>query len=76
MISKIFGNKETIFLLKEFIVNPPKQLAKENNISIKYKNWNIYYQGNKIIRDQVMPNTIEFEKNNISLKIFIADWVL
>ena len=76
LISKIFGKKETIFLLKEFIVNPPKQLAKENNISIKYKNWNIYYQGNKIIRNQVMPNTIEFEKNNLSLKIFITDWVL
>ena len=75
-MSKIFSKKENIFLLKEFIVNPPKQLAKKNNISIKYKNWNIYYEGSKIIRDQMLPNTIEFEKNNINLKIFISDWVL
>jgi outer membrane biogenesis lipoprotein LolB len=76
LMSKIFSKKENIFLLKEFIVNPPKQLAKKNNISIKYKNWNIYYEGSKIIRDQMLPNTIEFEKNNINLKIFISDWVL
>ena len=76
LISRVFSKKENIFLLKEFIVNPPQQLIKKNNISIKYKNWNIYYQGNKIIRNQILPNTIEFEKGNISLKIFIADWSL
>jgi outer membrane biogenesis lipoprotein LolB len=74
LISKIFGDKENIFLLKEFIVNPPKQIPNINNIIIKYKNWNIHYQGNKVIRDRVLPNTIEFEKNNVSLKIFIEDW--
>ena len=76
LISKIFGKKENIFLLKEFIVNPPKQLSNENTITIKYKNWNIIYQGNKVIRDRMLPNTIEFQKNNVSLKIFIADWIL
>ena len=76
LISKIFGKKENIFLLKEFIVNPPQQLSVKNNITIKYKNWDIHYQGNKIIREQLLPNTIEFEKNNISLKIFIMDWAL
>ena len=76
LISKIFGEKENIFLLKEFIVNPPKQISDINNITIKYKNWDIHYQGNKIIREQLLPNTIEFEKNNISLKIFIVDWSL
>ena len=76
LISKIFGKKENIFLLKEFIVNPPKQVSNENTITIKYKNWNIVYQGNKVIRDRMLPNTIEFQKNNVSLKIFIADWIL
>ena len=76
LISKIFGKKENIFLLKEFIVNPPKQVSNENTITIKYKNWNIVYQGNKVIRDRMLPNTIEFEKNNVSLKIFIVDWSL
>ena len=76
LISKIFGKRESIFLLKEFIVNPPKKLSKVNNIIVKYKNWNIHYQGNKIIRGRILPNTIEFEKANISLKIFIADWIL
>ena len=76
LISKIFGEKENIFLLKEFIVNPPKQISDINNITIKYKNWNIHYQGNKVIRDRVLPNTIEFEKNNVSLKIFIEDWAV
>ena len=76
LISKIFGKKENIFLLKEFIINPPVQLSNNKSITIKYKNWNIYYQGNKIIRNQILPNTIEFEKGNISLKIFIADWSL
>ena len=76
LISKIFDKKENIFLLKEFIVNPPKQLSNTNNITIKYKNWNIVYQGNKVIRDRMLPNTIEFQKNNVSLKIFIADWIL
>jgi len=76
LISKIFGDKENIFLLKEFIVNPPKQIPNINNIIIKYKNWNIHYQGNKVIRDRVLPNTIEFEKNNVSLKIFIEDWAV
>ena len=76
LISKIFGKKENIFLLKEFIVNPPKQVSNENTITIKYKNWNIVYQGNKVIRDRMLPNTIEFKKNNVSLKIFIADWIL
>ena len=47
-----------------------------NNISIKYDYWNISYQGNKIIRGQLFPNTIKFEKNNINLKIFISDWIL
>ena len=76
LISKIFDKKENIFLLKEFIVNPPKQVSNENTITIKYKNWNIVYQGNKVIRDRMLPNTIEFQKNNVSLKIFIADWIL
>ena len=76
LISKIFGEKENIFLLKEFIVNPPKQISDINNITIKYKNWNIHYKGNKVIRDQILPRTIEFEKNNVSLKIFIVDWAL
>ena len=76
LISKIFGEKENIFLLKEFIVNPPKQISDINNITIKYKNWNIHYKGNKVIRDQILPSTIEFEKNNVSLKIFIVDWAL
>ena len=76
LISKIFGKRESIFLLKEFIVNPPKKLSKVNNIIVKYKNWNIHYQGNKIIRGRILPNTIEFEKANISLKIFISDWIL
>ena len=76
LISKIFGSKENIFLLKEFIINPPQQLSSMNNISIKYENWNISYQGNKIIRGQLFPNTIKFEKNNIDLKIFISDWIL
>ena len=76
LISKIFGKKENIFLLKEFIVNPPTQLSNIKNITIEYKNWNIHYQGNNVIRGQMLPNTIEFEKNNISLKIFIVDWVL
>ena len=76
LISKIFGKKENIFLLKEFIVNPPKQLFDKKNITIRYKNWDIHYQGNKIIRDLILPNTIEFEKDNISLKIFISDWIL
>jgi len=62
--------------LKEFIINPPQQLSSMNNISIKYENWNISYQGNKIIRGQLFPNTIKFEKNNINLKIFISDWIL
>ena len=62
LISKIFGKKENIFLLKEFIVNPPKQVSNENTITIKYKNWNIVYQGNKVIRDRMLPNTIEFKK--------------
>ena len=76
LISKIFGEKENIFILKEFIVNPPKQISDINNITIKYKNWNIHYKGNKVIRDQILPRTIEFEKNNVSLKIFIVDWAL
>ena len=76
LISKIFGKKENIFLLKEFIVNPPKQVSNENTITIKYKNWNIVYQGNKVIRDRMLPNIIEFQKNNVSLKLFIADWIL
>ena len=76
LISKIFGEKENIFILKEFIVNPPKQISDINNITIKYKNWNIHYKGNKVIRDQILPHTIEFEKNNVSLKIFIVDWAL
>ena len=76
LISKIFGNKENIFILKEFIINPPKQLSDNKSITIKYKNWGIHYQGNKVIRGRILPNTIEFEKANISLKIFIADWVL
>ena len=76
LISKIFGKKENIFLLKEFIINPPVQLSNNKSITIKYKNWNIYYQGNKVIRNRILPNTIEFEKDNISLKIFIVDWIL
>jgi len=76
LISKIFGKKENIFLLKEFILNPPTQLSNINNITINYKNWNIHYQGNKGIRGRILPNTIEFQKNNISLKIFISDWTL
>ena len=76
LISKIFGKKENIFLLKEFIINPPLQLSNNKSIKIKYKDWNIYYQGNKVIRDRILPNTIEFEKDNISLKIFIVDWIL
>jgi outer membrane biogenesis lipoprotein LolB len=76
LISKIFGKKENIFLLKEFILNPPKQLSNIRDITIRYKNWNIVYQGNKVIRNHILPNTIEFEKNNISLKIFISDWIL
>jgi outer membrane biogenesis lipoprotein LolB len=75
IITDIFGNKENIFLLKQFITKPPQQLSYKNNILIKYKNWNIYYQGNKIIRNKLLPNTIMFEKNNISLKIFISDWI-
>ena len=76
LISKIFGEKENIFIIKEFIVNPPKQISDINNITINYKNWNIHYKGNKVIRDQILPRTIEFEKNNVSLKIFILDWAL
>lgn len=76
LISKIFGSKESIFLLKEFITAPPMQLAAEDHITIKYNQWDIIYQGKKIIRGQLVPNTIKFKKNNISLKIFIVDWVL
>ncbi len=76
IISKIFGSEENIFLLKEFIINPPKQLATIDNISIKYNNWSIFYKGNKTLRGRLIPNTIEFKKNNISLKVFITDWVI
>ncbi|MDC0127038.1 hypothetical protein OAI28_02040 [Methylophilaceae bacterium] len=76
LIAKIFDKKENIFLLKEFIVNPPRQLSNNKSITVKYKNWNIHFQGNKVIRHRILPNTIEFEKANISLKIFITDWVL
>tara|TARA_B110000238_G_scaffold141268_1_gene152414 strand:- start:516 stop:1079 length:564 start_codon:yes stop_codon:yes gene_type:complete len=76
LISKIFGSEESIFLLKKFITNPPKQLAALEHITIQYNKWDVIYQGNKIIRGQLIPNTIEFKKNNISLKIFIIDWVL
>jgi len=76
LISKIFGKKENIFLLKEFIINPPRQLSHNKSITIKYKDWNIYYEGIKVIGHEILPNTIEFAKANISLKIFIADWVL
>ena len=76
LISRIFGNEENIFLLKEFIINPPQQLSNKKNIWIKYENWNIIYRGNKIIRGQMLPNIIEFEKNNVSLKIFISDWIV
>ena len=76
LISKIFGKKENIFLLKEFIINPPKQLANKNNITIRYQDWDIHYQGNKAIKDRILPNIIQFEKANISLKIFISDWIL
>jgi len=76
LISKIFGSEESVFLLKKFITAPPKQLATSKHITIKYNKWDIIYQGNKIIRGQLVPNTIEFKKNNISLKIFIVDWIL
>ncbi len=76
LISRIFGNEENIFLLKKFIINPPQQLSNKYNIWMRHENWNIFYQGNKVIRGQILPNVIGFEKNNIKLKIFVSDWVL
>ena len=76
LISKIFGKKDNIFFLKKFIINPPQQLLKKNNITIKYKNWNVQYQGKKIIKNRLVPKIIVFKKNNISLKIFISDLML
>lgn len=74
LISKIFGDKDNIFLLKKFIINPPQQLIKGNDIVIKYKNWSIFYYGQKVIKNQLLPNLVEFKKGNISLKFFISDW--
>ncbi len=76
LISKIFGNKESIFLLKEFITTPPQQLLNIDNIQIKYGNWNIFYKGKTVIGGRLLPKIIEFEKNSIGLKIFVSDWVL
>jgi len=76
LISKIFGKKENIFLLKEFITSPPQQLLNTDNIQIKYGNWNIFYKGKKVVEGQLLANIIEFEKNNISLKIFVSNWIL
>jgi len=76
LISKIFGNKESIFLLKEFITSPPQQLLNMDNIQIKYGNWNIFYKGKMVVGGRLLPKIIEFEKNNIGLKIFVSDWIL
>ena len=76
MINKIFGNEKNIFFLKQFITNPPQQIKNKKNILVNYKNWKVFYQGKKVFGRKLLPEIIEFEKNNINLKIFISDWVI
>ena len=75
LISRILGDKENLFLMKKFILNPPYQITNGKKVIINFKNWKIIYQGNKLLKNQLLPDTIEFKKNNINLKLFVSDWV-
>ena len=75
MINKIFGDKKNIFFLKQFITNPPPQINSKKNILINYQDWKVFYQGKKVFGNRLLPKIIEFEKNDINLKIFISDWI-
>tara|TARA_B100001559_G_C16462966_1_gene605062 strand:+ start:309 stop:872 length:564 start_codon:yes stop_codon:yes gene_type:complete len=74
IISKIFGDEKNIFILKQFITRPPSIINNKNKILINYQSWNIYYHGKKVFGNKLLPNIIEFEKNNVYLKIFISEW--
>tara|TARA_B100000035_G_scaffold289455_1_gene275868 strand:- start:303 stop:860 length:558 start_codon:yes stop_codon:yes gene_type:complete len=74
LIKKIFGDKETVFIVEEMIKKPPSQLTSENNVALSYKDWLINYEGIKIKDGISFPKKIELNKNEITLKIFIFDW--
>jgi|TARA_B110000967_G_C18854067_1_gene546145 outer membrane biogenesis lipoprotein LolB len=72
VIKIIFGSSDNIFTLKKFLMSPPIELFENKNVSINYNEWIIRYSG---IHDSIrkIPKTVEYSKDNISLKIFIND---
>lgn len=73
-IRKIFGNKETVFIIEQMIMNPPAQLTNTNLVTLTYKDWVINYEGIKSKGEESFPKYIELNKNEITLKIYIVDW--
>ena len=72
VIKIIFGSSDNIFTLKKFLLSPPTELFDNKSVSINYNDWVIRYNG---IHDSIrkIPKTVEYTKDNISLKIFIND---
>ena len=72
MLKKIFIEEKNIFTLKKFLINPPGNLSKEENIHVNFDGWKIRYRGRH--NQGPTAETTLFEKNNISIKIFINKW--
>ncbi|EAV46931.1 hypothetical protein MB2181_02620 [Methylophilales bacterium HTCC2181] len=72
MLKKIFIEEKNIFTLKKFLINPPGNLSKEENIDVNFDGWKIRYRGRH--NQGPTAETTLFEKNNISIKIFINKW--
>ncbi|MDG2252167.1 MAG: lipoprotein insertase outer membrane protein LolB [Methylophilaceae bacterium] len=72
VIKHIFGSSDNVFILKKFLLSPPEELTKNQNVSISFDGWTIRFSG---IQDNIRktPKMVEYTKGNISLKIFIND---
>jgi len=74
LIKKVFGNKETVFILEQMIKNPPDQLTNKKNVTLSYNDWLVDYEGLNKKENKRFPKYIELNKNEITLKIYIVDW--
>ena len=73
VMKSIFGNSDNVFTLKKFLVFPPAELSNDRKVSIDFRGWIIKFNGIHNNTVQKIPKTVEYNKGNISLKIFIND---
>jgi outer membrane biogenesis lipoprotein LolB len=76
LISKLFSKKSHILILKDILTKLPNYPLTGDKLYVRYKDWIVYFENIKEVNGAHMPHIIKFEKDPITLKIFINNWVI